>query len=58
MLDQFEIPKNLIDIGVKDSSIKNLAKKALQDSAFSTNPKNASLEEMEDLIAVTLNNGR
>jgi len=57
-LDQFNIPKSLSDIGVKDVSLTGLAEKALKDSAFATNPRNASLSEMEDLIAITLNNGR
>ena len=58
LLDQFEIPKKLSDIGVKDSSVKSLAKKALKDSAFATNPKTATLEEMMELIETSINYGR
>ena len=58
LLDQFEIPKKLSDIGVKDSSVKSLAKKALKDSAFTTNPKTATLEEMMELIETSINYGR
>ena len=58
LLDQFEIPKKLSDIGVKDSSIESLAKKALKDSAFATNPKTASFEEMIELIETSINYGR
>jgi len=58
LLDQFKIPKKLSDIGVKDSSIECLAKKALKDSAFATNPKTASFEEMIELIETSINYGR
>ena len=58
LLDQFEIPKKLSDIGVKDSSVESLAKKALKDSAFATNPKTATFEEMIDLIETSINYGR
>lgn len=58
LLDQFEIPKKLSDIKVKDSSVKSLAKKALKDSAFATNPKTATLEEMMELIETSINYGR
>ena len=58
LLDQLNIPKGLNEIGVDDTSISRLAEKALKDSAFSTNPRNASLEEMKELIAATLCNGR
>ena len=57
-LDQLNIPKSLSEIGVKDTSISRLAEKALKDSAFATNPRNASLLEMKDLITIALNNGR
>ena len=58
LLDQFKIPKKLSDIKVKDSSVKSLAKKALKDSAFATNPKTATLEEMMELIGTSINYGR
>ena len=58
LLDQLNIPKGLNEIGVEDTSISRLAEKALKDSAFATNPRNASLEEMKELIATTLCNGR
>ena len=58
LLDQFKIPKKLSDIKVKDSSVKSLAKKALKDSAFATNPKTATFEEMIELIGTSINYGR
>ena len=58
LLDQLEIPKNLKEISVEESSIERLAEKALKDSAFATNPRTASLEEMVNLINVSMNKGR
>ena len=58
LLDQLEIPKNLKEISVEESSVERLAEKALIDSAFATNPRSASLEEMVDLINISMNKGR
>ena len=58
LLDQLEIPKNLKEIGVETNSVERLAEKALKDSAFATNPKTASLEEMISLINFSMNKGR
>ena len=58
LLDQLGIPKNLKEIGIDESSLNSLAEKALKDSAFATNPKTASLEEMEEIIYQSLNSGR
>ena len=58
LLDKLEIPKNLSEIGVDDTTIERIAKKAMKDSAFSTNPKTASLKDMMGLIEITINNGR
>ena len=35
-----------------------IAEKALKDSAFATNPKSASLEQIRDLIEISLHSGR
>lgn len=58
LLDQLEIPKSLYEIGVEKNSAKRLAEKALKDSAFATNPKSASLEQIRDLIEISLHSGR
>tara|TARA_B100001057_G_scaffold300912_1_gene301085 strand:+ start:1482 stop:2648 length:1167 start_codon:yes stop_codon:yes gene_type:complete len=58
LLDKLEIPKNLSEIGVDDRSIERIAKKAMKDSAFTTNPKTASLKDMKGLIETTIHNGR
>ena len=57
-MDQLEIPKNLKEISVEESSVERLAEKALKDSAFATNPRTASLEEMVNLINISMNKGR
>ena len=58
LLDKLEIPKNLSEIGVDDTAIERIAKKAMKDSAFTTNPKTASLKDMKGLIETTIHNGR
>ena len=58
ILDQLGIPKNLKEIGINESSIASLAEKALKDSAYATNPRTASKEEMEEIIFQSLNSGR
>ena len=58
LLDLLGIPKNLKEIGVDESSLNSLAERALKDSAFTTNPRFASLEEMEEIIYQSLNSGR
>jgi len=58
LLNILEIPKNLGDIGIKDSSLDSLSKKALKDSAFATNPRTATLQEMKDIIAQSIFKGR
>ena len=58
LLDLLGIPKNLKEIGVDESSLNSFAERALKDSAFTTNPRSASLEEMEEIIYQSLNLGR
>ena len=58
LLNQLDIPKNLTDIGIKDSSLDSLSKKALTDSAFATNPRTATLQEMKDIISQSIFEGR
>ena len=58
LLDRLGIPNSLSDIGVDKSAINRLADKALKDSAFATNPKTASLDQMKELIEITISEGR
>ena len=58
LLNQLDIPKNLKDIGIKESSLNSLSKKALTDSAFATNPRTATLQEMKNIISQSIFEGR
>ena len=58
LLDQLDIPKNLKDIGVDETHIDRLAEKAMGDSAFATNPRNATLDEMKKIITDSVLEGR
>ncbi len=58
ILDALEIPKTLVDIGVPTDCAAAIAEKALQDSAASTNPRQASVAEFQMVIEDALHNGR
>ncbi|MEM1382561.1 MAG: iron-containing alcohol dehydrogenase [Pseudomonadota bacterium] len=51
LLDRFEIPRSLGEIGVPGDCAPRIAAKAMHDSAAGTNPRQATLAEMEALIA-------
>jgi alcohol dehydrogenase class IV len=57
-LDELSIPKTLRDIGVEADCAHRIAKKAVQDSAAVTNPRPASISEMQEIIEVALTSGR
>lgn len=58
LLDQLSIPKTLTDIGVGSDCAPRIAAKAIQDSAAGTNPRPASLGEMQSIIERALTTGR
>ncbi len=58
ILDTLEIPKTLVDIGVPTDCAAAIAEKALQDSAATTNPRQASVAEFQMVIEDALHNGR
>ncbi len=58
ILDALEIPKTLVDIGVPTDCAAAIAEKALQDSAATTNPRQASVAEFQMVIEDALHNGR
>ena len=53
-----EIPKTLNEIGVGDDRFHELAVKARKDAAAFTNPRDASIEEIEHLIGEVYSVGR
>ena len=58
ILDTLDIPDNLEKIGVKDNKITELAEKSSKDSAAFTNPKKASIQDLEKIIKKTIKKAR
>ena len=54
ILDDIEIPKSLAEINVPMSCADRIAEKAFFDSAASTNPRKANLNEMRQLIETAI----
>ncbi len=58
VLDRLEIPKTLVDIGVPRDCAAAIAEKAIQDSAATTNPRRATVSEIQSIIETALTHGR
>lgn len=58
ILDQLAIPRTLAEIGVPVDCAATIAKRALQDSATLTNPRQATVAQIQTIIEEALNNGR
>ncbi|MDP6189364.1 MAG: iron-containing alcohol dehydrogenase, partial [Gammaproteobacteria bacterium] len=58
LLDQLHIPKNLTAIGVPADCAEAMASKAYLDIATTTNPRTASVADIQAIIEVALNHGR
>jgi len=58
LLDELNIPNSLGSIQVKDDRINELAIKSSKDSAALTNPKKASISELEIIIKETIKKAR
>ena len=58
ILDEIGIPKSLADIGVPLSCAERIAGKALLDSAASTNPRQADVSEIRQIIETAINRAR
>jgi alcohol dehydrogenase class IV len=54
LLTQLEIPKSLSEIGVPDNCAKRIAKKAMFDTATSTNPVKVIVTDIEKLINASI----
>ena len=50
ILDEIGIPQSLAEIGVPPDCAERIAKKALQDSAAATNPRQADIDQVRCLI--------
>jgi len=58
MLDEIKIPKSLSEIGVTADCAERIATKALKDSAARTNPRSATLAEVQALTLTAIVNAR
>jgi alcohol dehydrogenase class IV len=58
MLDEIKIPKSLTEIGVPLDCAKRIAAKALKDSAARTNPRSATMAEVQALTQSVIVNAR
>ena len=58
ILDRIKIPKSLDEIGVPIDCVERISEKAMKDSAYATNPKIASLEEMNQLVYKSIKQAR
>lgn len=58
LLNQIEIPKSLDEIGVPIDCVKRISEKAMKDSAYATNPRIASLEDMNQLVYKSIKQAR
>ena len=58
MLDRLEIPNSLVDIGVPADCAATIASRAIQDCNAVTNPRQATVQEIESVIESALSQGR
>jgi len=58
LLNQIEIPKSLDEIGVPIDCVERISEKAMKDSAYATNPRIASLEDMNQLVYKSIKQAR
>ena len=58
ILDRVNIPKSLSEINVPEDCAKRIAEKAMLDQAYATNPKKASLEDLEEIVLQSIKKAR
>ncbi len=54
LLDRIKIPKGLNEIGVPEDCIERISKKAMIDTAFGTNPIPAKLDDVRELVKISI----
>ena len=54
ILDYVNIPRSLTEIGIPLECKKRIAKRAMLDSATATNPRLAQIEDVEELIEISI----
>ena len=58
LLDRFNIPKGLKEIGVPEDCVDRIAEKSMVDTAFGTNPIKADLDDVRKLVIKSINKAR
>jgi len=58
ILDYLDIPRSLSEIGIPLECKRRIAKKAMLDSATGTNPRVATIEDVEKLIEISILSAR
>ena len=58
LLDRIKIPTGLHEIGVPEDCASRIAEKAMVDSAFATNPREASFDEVHQLVMTSIKKAR
>ena len=58
LLDRIKIPTGLHEIGVPEDCASRIAEKAMVDSAFATNPREASFDEVHQLVMKSIKKAR
>ena len=58
LLDRIKIPKGLSEIGVPDDCAARIAEKSMVDTAFGTNPRNASYDDVYKLVVKSIKQAR
>ena len=54
ILDRIKIPKSLNEIGVPEDCIERISEKSMIDTAFGTNPRSATLDDVRELVKVSI----
>ena len=54
ILDRIKIPRGLNEIGVPEDCIERISKKSMIDTAFGTNPRDATLEDVSELVKISI----
>ncbi len=54
ILDRIKIPKGLCEIGVPEDCIERISEKSMIDTAFGTNPRSATLDDVRELVKVSI----
>ena len=54
ILDRIKIPRGLNEIGVPEDCIERISEKSMIDTAFGTNPRAATLDNVRELVKTSI----